>query len=658
MSGGNSSNRCHQLDDKSTESNEEQKAPSGPSAGPSDKCHPPDDSNSAKAARDRPACLSKSSAPIDIRQASCGKFGVFQARPLPSQSPQIDPATGLVLDSNGEPVPIDKLIKTANSMSSMMMAHKIALEDDFRLEPGIDISGPLMSLSPIIGSSPTQTQASGSGQQGEPSLHSRVKDIVHEAYWDLFKEELDSQKDEDEAKRKYDLSKQLLMDIKRKILELLLPQHARLKQDVEDKLDLKMIDQLTQVHAFKPIDYGLYVLSVLSKLCAPVRDEKLTELSETTDVVQLYRGIMELLELMRLDLANFTLSQFKPHIKAQSQNYEREKFNEILKQQRTIGIDGLEYTRIWLARAVERVDSNHGLAELVHETKNSQELVPGDDDQQPQAATASSQQEMATATAPAAPISPKQEKILRSAIVNRVLNAAYCELLEWRPQLQKLYPETLLFDESTFKQLSEQYKVLTLTAAILLTTFAFVNRFKIPDSKEFKVLIKSHVITLLTATYETSQATTAGAKLTQSQDSIDERLDTLKLETVAMKVCEDVRQKIEATDKTMLGSFEEQRGLLKRQILDLQGSQNRVRELARRRILEFVETLLDLDVKHQQKLFPSKMPPPVNIPLGLNCLTDEITLTMAQLVKIIRYNRRVFFHHYQDIITEQVAKFV
>lgn len=552
-----------------------------------------------------------------------------------------------MFDSNGEPLPIDKLIKTANSMSSMMMAHKIALEDDFRLEPGMDISGPLMSLSPIIGSSPSPALKS-SGQQGEPSLHNRVKDIVHEAYWDLFKEELDSQSYEDEENRKYDLCKQLLCSIRQKILELLLPQHSRLKQEVEDKLDLKVIDQLTHVHTFKPIDYGHYILSVLSKLCAPVRDEKLRELSETNDVVQLFRGIMELLELMRLDFANFTLSQFKPHIKAHSQDYEREKFNEILKQQKTIGIDGLEYTRVWLLRAVERVDAIYGIPELVNSTTNSQETELEDDQQEPEQATAH--------------LSQKQEKILRSDIVNKVLNAAYCELLEWRPQVQKLYPETLLFDESTFKQLSEQYKVLLLTASILLTTFAFVNRYKIQESNEFKVLIKSHVITLLTATYDAPQANnTAGndsSNPQQSQASIDERLDTLKLETVAMKVCDDVRLKVEKTNKALLNSFEDQKELLRRQILDLQSSQNRVRELARRRIIEFVETLLDLDVKHQQKKFPSKMPPPVNIPLGLNCLTDEITLTMAQLVKIIRYNRRVFFHHYQEIITEQVSKFV
>lgn len=557
---------------------------------------------SNNATTSRPTSISS---PINITQAAKGKFGVLHARPA---------------QPIGETVPIDKIIRTANSMSSMMMAHKIAIEDDFRLEPGMDISGPMMSLSPIIGSSPSKSPTINGQKHNEPSLHSRVKDIVHEAYWGLFKLELDSQSSELADDRKYDLSKQLLMDIKQKVLELLLPQHARLKQDIEDRLDAQIIDQLTKTHSINLIDYGQYILSVLSKLCAPIRDEKIKSLSETKDVVQLYRGIMELLELMRLDFANFTLNQYKPHIKAHSQDYEREKFNEILKQQRTIGIDGLEYTKIWLERATKRVDTVYGLAELINDNTNvelDESCTSGCTDQ-------------------------KRDQILRSDAVNKVLNAAYCELLEWTADTQKLYPETLLFDEATFKQLQDQYNVLLLTSSILLTVFAFAKRLRLPDCNDFKVLIKSHVITLLTASHD--------------KDSTE----ATKLEIVAAKLCDDLQQKIEETNKDLIEPFENQhKELLKRQIVDIQSSSNRVRELARRRILEFVETLFNLDAKHHQtQKRAGNMPPPVNIPLGLNCLADEITLTMAQLVKITRYNRRVFFQHYQDIIVDQISKLV
>lgn len=579
-----------------------------------------------------------SSSPIEIKQSQSGKFGVISTRHSPDPS-------GIITGSNGEPVPLDKIIKTANTMSNMMMAHKIALEDDFKLEPGMDISGPLMSLSPIIGSSPSKGNTSCDQGPG-PSLQNKVKDIVHEAYWDLFREELDSQTKENKEERKFDISKKLLRDIRQNIVDLLLPQHSRLKQDIEDKLDSQILDQLSRVESLDLMEYAKYILDVLSKLCAPVRDEKLRELSETTDIVQLYRGIMELLEFMRLDFANFTLNRFKPHIKAHSQEYEREKFNEILKQQKSIGIDGLEYTRKWLNRAIEKVDAIHGLVDLINES-----FSPDIDKEELSSAIMSQ-----TNSNPRSGFS-KEDKIIHSGLINKVLNIAYCELLEWSPELQKSYPETLLFDEATFKQLGEQYKVLVITSSILLTTFAFVSKFKLHENADFKVLVKSHVITLLTASYENQS--TANLEPTSSKlGSVDDSFEEIKLQTVSAKLTEDIRQKLAETNKSLLDSFENQKELFSRQILDLQNASNRIRGLARRRILEFVETILMLDVDHQQKKFSSKMAPPVNIPLGLNCLSEEITLTMAQLVKIIRYNRRVFLQHYQNIIVELVSKVV
>jgi len=573
----------------------------------------------------------KHSSPITIKQPSTSRAGLNQTHV--SSSPK-----GIVLDSGKEQVPIDKIIRTANTMSSMMMAHRIALEDDFKLEPGMDMSGPMMSISPIIGSSP-KTGSAIESEKSEPTLQSKVKHIIHDAYWDLFEEELNTRLSSTiNEDKKYDLSKKILDDIRQKINDLLLPQHIRLRQDVEDKFDTKIIDQLCRAGALDLLDYAKFTLNVLSKLCAPIRDEKLKELDETTEVVKLYRGIMELLELMRLDFANFTLNRFKPHIKAHSQEYEREKFKEVLKQQQSIGIDGLEYTKVWLNRAVQRLDAAHGLADLINHSP---------DPELGNHAELSVQNDLGTTS--------EEDKILCSDIVNKVLNAGYCELLEWTPDKQALYPETLLFDEATFKQLADQYKVLILTSSILLTTFAFVNRYKLHTNEEFRVLVKSRVITLLTASYDNQTDPTAGSS---KEADVESDLDQVKLETIAIRLIEDIKDKLRGLDQAKLEDFEGQKELFRRQILDLQSPSNRIRELARRRILEFIETLLVLDVQHQRKKFSSKLAPSVNIPLGLNCLADEITLTMAQLVKIIRYNRRVFSQHYQDIVVDIIRELI
>lgn len=55
----------------------------------------------------------------------------------------------------------------------------------------------------------------------------------------------------------------------------------------------------------------------MARLCAPVRDETIRNLMRETDVVTVFRGVMETLDLMRLDMANFTIQQIRPHIVAQ-----------------------------------------------------------------------------------------------------------------------------------------------------------------------------------------------------------------------------------------------------------------------------------------------------------------------------------------------------
>lgn len=55
----------------------------------------------------------------------------------------------------------------------------------------------------------------------------------------------------------------------------------------------------------------------MARLCAPVRDETIRGLMRESDVLTVFRGVMETLDLMRLDMANFTIQQIRPHIVAQ-----------------------------------------------------------------------------------------------------------------------------------------------------------------------------------------------------------------------------------------------------------------------------------------------------------------------------------------------------
>jgi len=69
----------------------------------------------------------------------------------------------------------------------------------------------------------------------------------------------------------------------------------------------------------------------MARLCSPGRDDKIRELTTLRDIIPLYKGIFETLELMRLDMANFTIRQIRPQIAACSVEYERQKFEDYLK---------------------------------------------------------------------------------------------------------------------------------------------------------------------------------------------------------------------------------------------------------------------------------------------------------------------------------------
>ena len=95
--------------------------------------------------------------------------------------------------------------------------------------------------------------------------------------------------------------------------------------------------------------YAGYILGLMGMLCAPVRDERLTELKEETNVMPLFRGIMDLLEQMKLDMGNFTIQQVRPVIVSQSVECEKLKFREFL-ETREGEENGLVSAREWLTR--------------------------------------------------------------------------------------------------------------------------------------------------------------------------------------------------------------------------------------------------------------------------------------------------------------------
>ncbi len=70
----------------------------------------------------------------------------------------------------------------------------------------------------------------------------------------------------------------------------------------------------------------------MGTLCAPARDEEIKKLKDIHEIVPLFRAIFSVLDLMKMDMANFAVSSIRPKLMQQSAEYERKKFQEFLEK--------------------------------------------------------------------------------------------------------------------------------------------------------------------------------------------------------------------------------------------------------------------------------------------------------------------------------------
>merc|ERR1712012_1223933 len=186
--------------------------------------------------------------------------------------------------------------KGTRGLTNMALAHEIAVDKNFQL---------------------TKIQP-------ETELEKQIKEVMQRAFWDILKEQLESEPPV------YTQALQLFTEIKTMLYSCLLPQHEKLKEKIESVLDLEVIQQQIDAEVLEFEKYAGYILQLMSMLCAPVRDEAIAALKLETDVVKLFRGIMDTIEMMKLDMANFTIQTIRPTIEKESKEYERIKFKEFL----------------------------------------------------------------------------------------------------------------------------------------------------------------------------------------------------------------------------------------------------------------------------------------------------------------------------------------
>ncbi|XP_015424483.1 PREDICTED: T-complex protein 11-like protein 1 isoform X2 [Myotis davidii] len=379
----------------------------------------------------------------------------------------------------------------------MALAHEIVVNGDFQIKP-VELP--------------------------EDSLEKKVKEIVHKAFWDCLSVQLS------EDPPTYDHAVKLLGEIKETLLSFLLPGHTRLRNQITEVLDLDLIKQEAENGALDISKLVEFIIGMMGTLCAPARDEEVKKLKDIKEIVPLFRAIFSVLDLMKVDMANFAVSSIRPHLMQQSVEYERKKFQELLEKQP----NSLDFVTQWLGEAAD---------DLMHQTyKNALPAGGG---------------------AAGSGDSPTPSPVA-------VQNHAYLKLLKW-DHLQQPFPETVLMDQARFQELQLQLEHLTVLGAVLLVTFSMAAS-GVSSQATFAEKLKMIVKILLT----------------------DMHLPSFHLKdaltTIGEKVCLEVSSCLSLCGFTPFTTDKEI--VLKGQIQAVASPDNPIRRIMDSRILTFLETYL------------------------------------------------------------------
>lgn len=210
---------------------------------------------------------------------------------------------------------LDEVQDCVKNIKNMALAHEIAVNSDFKLE---------------------------AYEPPENSIEKVIKETMHKAFWNILRTQLES------TPPIYDHALVLLGDIKEAFQSIMLENNKKVMDRINEMLDADLIRQQAEQGVLDFKSYSNFIVHVMSLACAPIRDEAVAKLKETDDVVDLFRGILETLSLMKLDMANCLLNAARSEVIANSVSYEKQKFKEYLEYYR----EGFPATEAWLKRHI------------------------------------------------------------------------------------------------------------------------------------------------------------------------------------------------------------------------------------------------------------------------------------------------------------------
>ncbi|RKP37363.1 T-complex protein 11-domain-containing protein [Dimargaris cristalligena] len=117
----------------------------------------------------------------------------------------------------------------------------------------------------------------------------------------------------------------MMSEIREIMIEMLATHDMDLRKDLTTHLDVRLIHQQLQHGVFDVVGIVCYITAVLKRHCAPVRDPLIDSILRAVhrkDFTLTLKRCFELLELMRLDLANHQVRTMRPQLVASAPHFE------------------------------------------------------------------------------------------------------------------------------------------------------------------------------------------------------------------------------------------------------------------------------------------------------------------------------------------------
>ncbi|CAI4220830.1 unnamed protein product [Auanema sp. JU1783] len=278
----------------------------------------------------------------------------------------------------------------------------------------------------------------------EDPIRSSVQDSMRRAFWDLLRKDLTT------SPPSYTNAFNLLLEIKEIILtDILTDQHVRLKSEIQHRIDEETLRAKLEQDSFHVEPIARFILDFLSRLCSPARDATIENIKKETGIVELLRGIMELLDVMKVDMTNYTISVNRAAVEKHSEKLELQVFLKLLEQDP----GGADLTKKWIADAFLEVFPP------VTEESVKREKIDNDD-------------------------KDELTKTTSKGYVNLIIS-----------ENPSPFPETLQIDKLRLRSLAEKYLQVSIVTTAIFVTSNIAGK-DIAQSEGFKDQVKRNLIAI------------------------------------------------------------------------------------------------------------------------------------------------------------------